>query len=55
MTVPILVRRLPHGEGLPLPTYATAGAAGMDLLAWLETPEGQFATWAAARDVSAAE
>lgn len=23
--------RLPHGEGLPLPTYATAGAAGMDL------------------------
>lgn len=33
MTVPIQVRRLPHAEGLPLPTYATAGAAGMDLLA----------------------
>ena len=31
--VPILVRRLPHGEGLDLPAYATAGAAGMDVLA----------------------
>ena len=36
MSVPIRVRRLPHGEGLPLPTYATAGAAGMDLLAAVE-------------------
>ena len=25
--------RLPHGEGLPLPGYQTAGAAGMDLRA----------------------
>ena len=25
--------RLPHGDGLPLPTYATAGAAGMDVVA----------------------
>ena len=25
------VRRLPHGEGLPLPSYATDGAAGIDL------------------------
>jgi deoxyuridine 5'-triphosphate nucleotidohydrolase len=36
MTAPIRaiqVRRLPHAEGLPLPGYATAGAAGMDLLA----------------------
>jgi dUTP pyrophosphatase len=33
MTIPILVRRLPHADGLPLPDYATAGAAGMDLLA----------------------
>nr|WP_249680820.1 dUTP diphosphatase [Roseococcus pinisoli] len=24
---------MPHAEGLPLPTYATSGAAGMDLLA----------------------
>jgi dUTP pyrophosphatase len=26
-------RRLPHAEGLPLPTYETTGAAGLDLLA----------------------
>lgn len=26
-------RRLPHGEGLPLPSYATPGAAGLDLIA----------------------
>ena len=25
--------RLPHGEGLPLPAYATQGAAGMDVVA----------------------
>ena len=29
----IAVQRLPHGEGLPLPAYATAGAAGMDVVA----------------------
>lgn len=29
--VPLDVRRLPSSEGLPLPTYMTAGAAGMDL------------------------
>ncbi|MBO9622419.1 MAG: dUTP diphosphatase [Sphingomonas sp.] len=28
----IAVRRLAHGEGLPLPAYATAGAAGMDVV-----------------------
>lgn len=27
------VVRLPNGEGLPLPAYATAGAAGMDVVA----------------------
>ena len=32
-SVPVLVKRLPHGEGLALPDYATAGAAGMDVLA----------------------
>ncbi len=31
----IAVRRLPHGEGLPLPAYQTAGAAGLDLVAAL--------------------
>ncbi|MDE2404708.1 MAG: dUTP diphosphatase [Sphingomonadales bacterium] len=30
--VPVRVRRLPHGEGLDLPVYATAGAAGMDVV-----------------------
>lgn len=30
--VPVRVRRLPHGQGLPLPAYATAGAAGMDVV-----------------------
>ncbi len=29
----VKVMRLPHGADLPLPAYATAGAAGMDLLA----------------------
>ena len=29
----IALRRLPHGEGLPLPAYATQGAAGMDVVA----------------------
>ena len=31
--VKIAVTRLPHGEGLLLPAYATAGAAGMDVVA----------------------
>ena len=29
----IQIARLPHGEGLPLPAYATSGAAGMDVVA----------------------
>ena len=29
----IKVQRLPHGEELPLPHYATVGAAGMDIVA----------------------
>ena len=32
-TINIDVQILPHGEGLPLPAYQTAHAAGMDLLA----------------------
>lgn len=31
-TIGVKVRRLPHGEGLPLPAYATSGAAGMDVV-----------------------
>jgi dUTP pyrophosphatase len=38
MTVAIKVVRLPHAETLPLPQYATAGAAGMDLLAAVQAP-----------------
>ena len=30
--VAVEVKRLSHGEGLPLPAYATAGAAGMDVV-----------------------
>ncbi|KQR86213.1 dUTP diphosphatase [Sphingomonas sp. Leaf343] len=29
----IALKRLPHGADLPLPAYATAGAAGMDVVA----------------------
>ncbi|HYJ51799.1 MAG TPA: dUTP diphosphatase [Allosphingosinicella sp.] len=29
----IALKRLPHGDGLPLPAYATAHAAGMDVVA----------------------
>jgi dUTP pyrophosphatase len=31
--VELKIKRLPHGAGLPLPCYQTAGAAGFDLLA----------------------
>ena len=30
--VGVKLKRLPHGEGLALPAYATEGAAGMDVL-----------------------
>jgi dUTP pyrophosphatase len=39
VTTPIAVRRLAHGEGLPLPAYESAGAAGMDLRAALADGE----------------
>jgi len=32
-SIPVLVKRLDHFEGLELPEYATDGAAGMDVLA----------------------
>ncbi|MGB3795187.1 MAG: dUTP diphosphatase [Alteraurantiacibacter sp.] len=31
--VPVNIKRLPHGQGLDLPAYATQGAAGMDVVA----------------------
>jgi dUTP pyrophosphatase len=36
--VTVAVKRLAHADGLPLPSYQTAGAAGMDLLAAIEAP-----------------
>ncbi len=30
--IEIRIKRLPHGGGLPLPAYATAQAAGMDVV-----------------------
>jgi dUTP pyrophosphatase len=33
MSIRIALKRLPNGEGLPLPAYATEGAAGMDVVA----------------------
>ena len=35
MTIAILVKVLPHGEGLPLPARQSEGAAGLDLAAAL--------------------
>lgn len=31
--IDIELQRLPHGQGLPLPCYATEGAAGLDVVA----------------------
>ena len=33
----VAIQRLPHADDLPLPAYATAGAAGLDLLAAVKT------------------
>jgi dUTP pyrophosphatase len=44
--IEIKLKRLPHGEGLPLPAYATAHAAGMDVVSAEEltlTPGGRHA------------
>jgi dUTP pyrophosphatase len=49
ITFKVDLKQLPHGEGLPLPAYQTAEAAGLDLLAAVpaETPlilpPGKFA------------
>ncbi|HIE09597.1 MAG TPA: dUTP diphosphatase [Armatimonadetes bacterium] len=36
MRVKLKVEILPHGEGLPLPSYASEGAAGLDLRAAID-------------------
>lgn len=38
-TIEVQVRQLAHGAGLPLPHYASAGAAGMDLRAAVPAQE----------------
>jgi dUTP pyrophosphatase len=38
----VRVKRLPHGEGLPLPEYQSERAAGMDLIAALAEDETIF-------------
>lgn len=38
MQVHLKLKRLPHGEGLPLPAYQTAHAAGADVQAALGAP-----------------
>ena len=36
--IPVAICRLPHGADLPLPAYATADSAGLDLLAAVAAP-----------------
>ncbi|WP_419723128.1 dUTP diphosphatase [Sphingobium aromaticiconvertens] len=45
-SIEIRLKRLPHGDGLPAPTYATAHAAGMDVVSAEDvtiTPGGRHA------------
>ena len=42
MTVTIEITRLPHGKELPLPSYQSAHAAGMDLVAALPAAVGSL-------------
>ena len=49
-TVAIRILRLRHGEGLPLPSYQSAGAAGLDLVAAI-APNTQLVLEPRARDV----
>lgn len=37
MTIQVEIQRLPHGEGIELPHYASAHAAGMDIRAAVDT------------------
>lgn len=38
MNIGVKIKRLPHGAGLELPNYTTAGAAGADVLAAVDKP-----------------
>jgi dUTP pyrophosphatase len=50
----VLVKRMPHGEGLDLPAYATDGAAGMDVLAAEDVTLGPGARHAVATGLAVA-
>ena len=39
MSVTVRVKRLPHGEGLPLPSYQSKHAAGLDIVAGVPEAE----------------
>jgi dUTP pyrophosphatase len=49
-TTAVRVLRLPHGEGLPLPSYQSEGAAGLDVLAAI-APNTQLILEPRARDI----
>jgi dUTP pyrophosphatase len=36
--ITVRIQRLPHADGLPLPSYETEGAAGMDVRAAIDEP-----------------
>jgi dUTP pyrophosphatase len=38
MSIDVAITRLPHGRDLPLPSYQSAQAAGLDLMAAVEQP-----------------
>lgn len=46
----VRIKRLPHAEGLDLPAYQSAGAAGMDLVAALQ-PQAKVVIEPGARDL----
>lgn len=48
--IPLRVLTLPHAEGLPLPSYQSEGAAGLDLLAAI-APHTQLVLEPRARDL----
>jgi dUTP pyrophosphatase len=50
VSIVVRVLRLPHGEGLPLPSYQSAGAAGLDLIAAI-APNTQLVLEPRARDL----
>jgi len=53
-TIPVMVKRLPHFDGLTLPAYATDGAAGMDVLAAEDVTLAPGERWPVATGLSVA-